>query len=112
MVDPVFTTVYSHPMFTLIESGVFKAWFNGLRDPKARARIDARIKRAQGGNLGDWKNVVGPINEMRIDYGPGYRLYFARRGAAVIMLLCGGNKGTQQVDIRQAARILAHFVED
>ncbi len=99
-------------MFTVLESEVFKAWFSELRDRKARARIDARITRAKGGNLGDWKNVGGAINEMRIDYGPGYRLLFARRGAAVIVLLCGGDKRTQQADIRRAAQILADFEED
>ena len=106
------TAVYTTAVFTIIESNVFQMWFAQLRDPKARARIDARIKRVKDGNLGDWKNVGGPINELRIDYGPGYRVYFARRGSAVILLLCGGEKHGQNADIRRAARILADFVED
>ena len=98
-------------MLTIIESRIFRTWFAGLSDPEARARIDARIKRAQGGNLGDWKNVGGQINEMRIDHGPGYRLYFARHGSSVILLLCGGSKRSQQTDIRRAAHILTDFVD-
>lgn len=81
-----------------------------MRDRKARARIDARLARVRQGNLGDWKAFEG-IGEMRIDYGPGYRVYFARRGQVVIVLLCGGDKRTQDADIKRAKRMLSQLEE-
>jgi putative addiction module killer protein len=97
-------------MFTILESATYKAWFEGLRDVRAKARIDARIRRAALGNLGDWKAFEG-IGEMRIDYGPGYRVYFARRGQIVILLLCGGDKRTQAADIKRAKQMLSDLKE-
>jgi putative addiction module killer protein len=86
-------------MLEVIESAVFQAWISELRDQRARAKIAARISRVAQGNLGDWKPTQGAVSELRIDYGPGYRLYFTRRGSKLILLLCGGDKRTQPADI-------------
>jgi putative addiction module killer protein len=84
------------------ETDVFGAWFAGLRDREARARIAVRIRRLSLGNPGDVKPVGSGVSEMRIDYGPGYRVYFVRRGNTVVVLLCGGDKGSQDRDITRA----------
>jgi putative addiction module killer protein len=81
---------------------VFRAWVTGLRDFRARARIAIRIDRLAEGNPGDAKSVGDGVIELRIDYGPGYRLYFMRKGALLVILLCGGDKSSQDRDIRQA----------
>ena len=80
----------------------FSTWLAGLRDERARARILKRMDRAKAGNLGDVAPVGGGVSEMRIFYGPGYRLYFVQRGNTVIVLLCGGDKSTQDADVEQA----------
>jgi putative addiction module killer protein len=77
-------------------------WFDGLRDERARARIRIRIDRLSSGNPGDVEPVGEGVFEMRIDYGPGYRLYFVQRGKMVVILLCGGDKRTQARDIKRA----------
>ena len=87
---------------TVRETEEFTAWLTGLRDGRARARIQARIDRAKLGNLGDVKPVGEGVSEMRIGYGPGYRVYFVQRGATVVILLCGGDKATQSADIARA----------
>ncbi|MCL2791435.1 MAG: type II toxin-antitoxin system RelE/ParE family toxin [Desulfobulbus sp.] len=92
-------------MFDVIKSDEYERWFATLRDKTVIARINARIYRALHGNLGDWKALSGGVSEMRIDAGPGYRLYFTRRGTAIIILLCGGDKHTQDADIKRAAMI-------
>jgi putative addiction module killer protein len=84
------------------QTDVFAAWFSRLRDRQARARITARIRRLSLGNPGDVKSVGHGVSEMRIDYGPGYRVYFVRRGDMVVVLLCGGDKRNQDRDIAQA----------
>ena len=80
----------------------FARWFAGLRDHQARPRIQARIRRLSLGNFGDVKSVGEGVSEMRIDYGPGYRLYFVRRGERLVILLAGGDKRTQDSDIATA----------
>lgn len=92
-------------MLEIFTSETFDRWLGGLRDLRARARIEARILRLARGNPGDAKLVGSGVSEMRIDYGPGYRVYFARRGEIVILLLCGGDKRTQQADIERAIEI-------
>ena len=89
-------------MLEIIKSATFDAWLSGLRDRKARAKVQARITRLSLGNPGDVKPVGGGLSEMRIDLGPGYRVYYLNRGRLVIVLLCGGDKSSQAADIRRA----------
>jgi putative addiction module killer protein len=83
----------------------FSRWFTSLRDFQAKQRIHARITRLEGGLFGDVKALINGICELRIDYGPGYRLYFDRRGKTIMILLCGGDKSTQERDIAKALTI-------
>ena len=83
----------------------FEGWLERLRDRSARYRIQARIDRLAGGNFGDFKSVGGGVQELRIDHGPGYRLYFIRRGNEIIVSLCGGDKASQERDIERAKKI-------
>lgn len=87
------------------QTTVFLAWLEGLRDDDARVRIVARLDRLARGNAGDVKSVGGGVSELRIDHGPGYRLYFTRRGQALVILLCGGDKRTQARDIKRAQKM-------
>ena len=88
----------------VLQTDVFVRWFDNLRDRNARARILARIRRLQLGNPGDFKPVGRGISEMRIDHGPGYRVYFVRRQQSVVLLV-GGNKNTQNRDIDRATKM-------
>jgi putative addiction module killer protein len=92
-------------MLELIKSATFDRWLSGLRDTRAASRIQIRLDRLAMGNAGDVKPVGGGISEMRIDYGPGYRVYFMKRGRLFILLLCGGDKSSQSKDIQQAKAI-------
>jgi putative addiction module killer protein len=83
----------------------FDVWFKALRDDQAKARIDVRIRRLSLGNPGDVKPVGEGVSEMRIDYGPGYRVYFTRFELTIVILLCGGDKRTQSTDIATALRM-------
>jgi putative addiction module killer protein len=83
----------------------FSAWLNRLKDANAVARIAARIRRMEMGNPGDSKSVGRNVREMRIDHGPGYRIYYVQRGAQIVILLCGGDKRTQRQDIEQAQKL-------
>lgn len=93
-------------MYSIRQTDVFEGWLADLKDHKAKARILARIESAKAGNLGDTKRVAKGVSEMRVHVGPGYRVYFARQGGAIILLLCGGPKKTQQRDIALAVKIL------
>jgi putative addiction module killer protein len=92
-------------MIEVRQSAEFSRWLHRLKDDNAVARIVARIRRAEQGNLGDVKPIGGGIMEMRIDYGPGYRIYFVFRGAEIVILLCGGDKRTQERDIGRAQEL-------
>lgn len=92
-------------MFEIRETETYATWFSRLRDERAKARINARIFRLSMGNPGDVKPVGGGISELRIDYGPGYRIYFFKQGKVVIILLCGGAKDTQVADISAAKQM-------
>jgi putative addiction module killer protein len=81
---------------------VFDRWLKGLRDLQAKERIFARIRRLGQGNPGDVKPIGKGVSEMRINYGPGYRLYFVQRGDMLVILLCGGDKSSQREDIDKA----------
>jgi len=98
-------------MFTIKRTGIFADWLRDLKDRRARIRIMDRIDRAEGGNLGDVKPVGEGVSEMRIAYGPGYRLYFIRSGKVMIVLLCGGDKSTQSKDISEAKRLAKEWKE-
>ena len=89
-------------MIEVRQTREFSAWLRRLRDANAAARIVGRIRRMEQGNPGDTRSVGKSVLEMRIDYGPGYRVYFVHRGAQIVILLCGGDKRTQQQDIERA----------
>ncbi len=91
-------------MIEVRKTEVFVQWLDGLRDIQARARVQARIERLATGNPGDVEPVGAGVSELRIDYGPGYRVYFKRRGRELIILLAGGDKSTQAKDIKAALR--------
>ncbi|OGA17958.1 MAG: addiction module antitoxin RelB [Betaproteobacteria bacterium RIFCSPLOWO2_02_FULL_66_14] len=93
-------------MFSVRLTQEFQAWLDGLRDQKAQVRIAARLRLAEAGNLGDWKSVGGKVSEMRVSFGPGYRVYFTRRGNVLIVILAGGDKSSQKSDIKRAQQIL------
>ena len=92
-------------MFEIIKTETFERWLLGLKDRMAQMRIQARIRRVSLGNLGDMKPLREGIFELRIDHGPGYRVYCMRRGPLVIVLLAGGDKRTQSADIERAITI-------
>ncbi len=87
----------------------YREWIDSLGDAKARARIRARIARLRAGSLGDWKAVGEGVFELRIDFGPGYRMYFGQEGASVIILVNGGNKSSQDRDIKTARALWAEY---
>lgn len=93
-------------MYTLLQTEEFQKWLDGLRDFRAQTRIAARLRLVEAGNLGDWRSVGDSVSEMRVDVGPGYRLYFTRRGNVLIVMLAGGDKSSQSRDINRAKRIL------
>lgn len=99
-------------MFEIIQSETFSRWKAGLKDRQALHRINARIGRLAGGNPGDVKPVREGVSELRIDCGPGYRVYFMRHGAIVIVLLAGGDKRTQDADIERAIAIAKYWKEN
>lgn len=92
-------------MYEIIQSEAFRRWINGLRDRDARGRVDVHLRRLSLGHWGDVKHVGEGVREMRIDYGPGYRVYFIHRATVLIVLLCGGDKRTQQDDILRASKL-------
>lgn len=98
-------------MFTLVRSPIFDEWLSGLGDRKGKARILARLTSAALGNFGDCEPVGEGVSEMRIHYGPGYRLYFVRNGATVYVLLNGGDKGSQNRDIERAKQMARSLKE-
>ena len=91
--------------FQIIESNTFTGWFSRLRDTTAKLKIDARMRSVAEGNLGDTRAVGYGVFELRIHYGPGYRLYFIRNGPNIIVLLCGGDKSSQRRDIERARQL-------
>jgi len=98
-------------MIEVRRTDIFDRWIAGLRDVSARARILRRIDRLAAGNMGDAKSVGGGVSELRFIFGPGYRVYFTRRGDKILLLLCGGDKGSQDKDI-ETAKALAKELND
>jgi len=96
-------------MVEIIKSATFDRWLRKLRDPRAKARIEMRIRRLGLGNAGDAQPIGEGLSEMRIDYGPGYRVYYMQRGAVLVLILCGGVKRTQQDDIAKAKQLAAEW---
>jgi len=92
-------------MIEIRKTATFAHWLDGLRDIRARARILARVERLATGHIGDAKPVGEGVSELRIDYGPGYRVYFKKRGRSLIILLAGGDKSSQRRDISTALRL-------
>jgi putative addiction module killer protein len=99
-------------MISICATEVFTAWLHGVRDKQTRNAISARLVRLAGGNPSDVKSVGGGVWELRIDFGPGYRVYYARRGLNLLLILCGGIKSTQTADISHANRLAAEWKED
>ena len=93
-------------VYTIEKTTIFENWIKGIKSPKDKARIFARIKRAELGNLGDYKQLAENLFEMRIFFGSGFRLYYTIRDKKIIFLLCGGNKSSQAKDIKNAKTIL------
>ncbi len=94
-------------MYEILKSTTFDRWLRGLRDHDAKARIEARIRRLSLGNPGQLRSLTDGINELKIDHGSGYRVYYTFKGKSLILLLCGGDKSSQSKDIRLAAEIAA-----
>lgn len=95
----------------IVKTDVFDRWLSGLRDRKARAKIQVRLDRLALGNPGDVEPVGNGVSELRVHYGPGYRVYFVQRGLILVVLLCGGDKASQGRDIRAAKEMAAQLEE-
>ncbi len=100
---------YNDVMYTILRSATFDRWLRRLRDLQAVERIVARLLAAEDGHFGDVRPVGDGVSEMRIRHGPGYRIYFIAQGAELIVLLCGGDKDSQQRDIERAKRMAAEW---
>ncbi|MGV3550069.1 type II toxin-antitoxin system RelE/ParE family toxin [Rhizobium sp.] len=98
--------------YELLPTEVYEAWFKKLRDEIARAAVVARLARIEAGNFGDARPVGNGISELRIHYGPGYRIYFQKRGNRIILLLCAGDKSSQQRDVERAKTIANEWTDD
>lgn len=103
--DKIQNVLYTGQTYQLAETIEFARWLGSLRDIRAIAKITDRLKRASNGNFGDHKSVKGGVFEIRIDYGPGYRVYFFQRGKELVILLCGGDKRSQDDDVARAKRL-------
>jgi putative addiction module killer protein len=106
-----FPNVSYKGQITIVETGQFRDWLDGLRDGKARLRIDDRLRRLANGNAGDTKPVGDGVQELRLHFGPGYRVYYMWRDGVLVILLCGGDKDSQARDIAKA-KTLAKEADD
>ncbi len=98
-------------MYVIKQSSAYQEWFRDLRDLQARRRIDIRLGQVALGNLGDRKSVGDGVSELRLNYGPGYRIYYTVRRRTVVLLLVGGDKGSQTSDINRAKRIALEWTD-
>jgi putative addiction module killer protein len=110
--DGLYPFGYSRGMFTVRQTEEFVAWLDALQDKRAQLRIAARLRLAEAGNLGDWQPVEGEVSEMRVHFGPGYRLYFVRRGRVLVVMLNAGDKSTQKRDIGHAVKLATALGDD
>jgi len=92
-------------MYEIRKTDIYAHWLDGLRDIRARARVQARVERLAAGNPGDVKPIGEGVSELRIDYGPGYRVYYTMHGRTIVILLAGGDKRSQATDIKTAVRL-------
>ena len=99
-------------MFTVRQTEEFMEWLDGLKDRRAQIRIVARLRQIEAGHLGDWKPLEGDISELMVDVGPGYRLYFTRRGRIIVVILNAGDKSSQKRDIRRALKLASELGDD
>ena len=109
--DKTYPNGYILSMIEIRKTDLFAEWLDGLQDIQARARIQARIERLAAGNPGDVESVGEGVSELRINMGPGYRVYFRQRGRELIILLAGGDKRTQARDIKTALRLARNLLE-
>lgn len=105
LVDKSVTVTYDVTVIEVLQTEAFRLWLTALRDPVAKATVARRVRRLASGNLGDVKPVGGGVHELRIDQGPGYRVYFFNCGPTVVVVVGGGDKRTQAADIAAARRI-------
>jgi putative addiction module killer protein len=110
--DALYPHGYSGTVFTVRQTEEFVAWLDALKDRRAQLRIVARLRQAEAGSLGDWQPVEGEVSEMRVHFGPGYRLYFVRRGRVIVVMLNAGDKSTQKRDIRHALKLASELGDD
>ena len=99
-------------MCTVLQTVEFVAWLDALKDKRGQLRIAARLRQVEAGSLGDWQPIDGELSEMRVHYGPGYRLYFVRRGRVIVVMLNAGDKSTQKRDIRHALKLASELGDD
>jgi putative addiction module killer protein len=99
-------------MYTVYQTDEFLEWLDRLKDKRAQIRIAARLRQVEAGNLGDWQAVEGEVSELRVNFGPGYRLYFTRRGRIIIMMLNAGDKSSQKRDICRALNLVTLIGDD
>ena len=111
-VDYTYLFRYTPGMYLLRQTEEFVAWLDDLKDKRAQVRIAARLRQAESGSLGDWQPVEGEVSEMRVHLGPGYRLYFVRRGRVIVVMLNAGDKSTQKRDIRRALVLATELGDD
>ena len=99
-------------MYTVRQTQKFVAWLDKFKDKRAQVRIAARLRQAEAGSLGDWQPIEREVSEMRVNYGPGCRLYFVRRGRIIVVMLNARDKSTQKTDIRRALKRAAELGDD
>ena len=97
--------------YEIVQTKIFKKWFAELKNPQVKARLAIRFDQIGLGNFGDHKNLSGGVSELRFHFGPGWRVYYTVRGAKVVLLLTGGDKSTQDADIRRAYAIIKKLEE-
>jgi putative addiction module killer protein len=96
----------------VLQTDEFVAWLDGLKHNRVQVRIAARLRQTESGSLGDWQPVEGEVSEMRVHFGPGYRLYFVRRGRVIVVMLNTGDKSTQKRDVRRALTLATELGDD